>query len=111
MINFKQLENLFDGLTSADALDCLCWVFGASRAVIYRDNIRVILPDLYDDWDTIGLSQATEVKLRFYGGPFPGKWWDGNLFTMFLDHFIYAYTTNKKQTVQKALKVARQRVA
>jgi hypothetical protein len=107
MINFKQLENLFGDMTAIDALDGLCWTFGASQARVYVDGTCFALADLYDNMDVVGLWPAKAVELRFFGGPV-GRWWDGNLFTMFLDHFMFAYIKGDKKTVAKILKLAGQ---
>lgn len=103
-INFKQLDRFFKGMPAMDALEALCWVFNADRATIYIDGTRFALADLYDTMETDGFRQASEITLEFYGGPSPGKWWHGNLYTMFLDHFIFAYISGERQLVKKAFK-------
>jgi hypothetical protein len=109
MINFKQLENLFGDITAIDALDGLCWTFGASQARVYLGGTCFALADLYDNMEVVGLWPAKSIEIRFFGGPV-GRWWDGNLFNMFIDHFIYAYINGKKAVTSKALKLARQAV-
>lgn len=108
MVNFNQLQRMFGDLTGIDVLDCLCWTFGIQQAIIYIDGSRMSLVDMYDDMDVIGLLLAKDIKVRFFGGPAPGKWWDGNLLNMFLDHFIYAYLKGKKTTVNKVMHLAKQ---
>jgi hypothetical protein len=109
MINFNRLEQLFGDITALDALEALCWTFSASQARVYVDGTCFALADLYDQMEVIGLWPAKSVELRFFGGPV-GQWWDGNLFTMFLDHFIFAYMKGNKKAVAKVLKLAGQPV-
>ena len=103
-INFNQLDRFFQGMPAMDALEALCSIFNAEQATIYLDGTRFALMDLYDVMETDGFRPAHEISLQFYGGPSPGRWWHGNLYTMFLDHFIYAYITGKRHEVKKAFK-------
>jgi hypothetical protein len=110
MLNFKQLDRYFLDVSAYTALNVLCDTFKAINAVIYIDGTRFALIDLYDTMEVDGNLPAQSIKLRFFGGPSPGRWWEGTLYTMFLDHFIYAYTKGHKAEVQKALRQAMSRV-
>ncbi|MFA5344723.1 MAG: hypothetical protein WC315_00375 [Candidatus Omnitrophota bacterium] len=103
-INFTLLKNRFGDISALDALELLCWTFGADKAYITVDGMRMPLVDLYDDTGMFTW-KASDVDLQFYGGPPPAKWWDGTLLTMLLDHFLYAYSKNDLVKVHKALKV------
>lgn len=104
MINFSKLTDSFSDISALDALECLCWTFNADKAGIYLDGTTLVLSDLYD---YISLEKAADIELRFYGGPNPGKWWNGTLLTLFLDHFIYAYLKGKRLQVTKALQLSK----
>jgi hypothetical protein len=101
-INFKQLNNRFGNISYIDALNLLCWTFEASQARVVVDGQSFALVDLYD---VVKETKASECSLQFYGGPPTGRWWEGTLLTMLLDHFLYAYSKNDLKKVHDALKV------
>lgn len=120
MVNFKQLDNLFIDITVGEALDVLCWTFGADKCFIYIGKTRICLADLYNldsELNTLAavnfsrdqhitLQPASELLIRFVGGP-NNTWWTGTLYALFLDHFIYAWMKGRKTLVHQVLKYAK----
>jgi len=102
-INFSMLRKRFGQISTLDALELLCWTFGADKAYIGFGGQRLQLVDLYDDTSLFN-DLAGDVPVQFYGGPPAPKWWDGTLLTMLIDHFLYAYVKNDLPKVHKALK-------
>jgi len=101
MIN--KLEQRFKNLNAIEVLDILCRVFQASDAIIYCNNQRFALHELYDESYLYGHVFASEIEIRFFGGPPPGGWFDGTLFTLLLDHAAYRLSKGDDKTVAKAL--------
>lgn len=102
--NMDSFLRVFRDISAFDALDCLCTVFGADKSRVCIDGLDFSLSDLYDMPDIYTDILANEFGLQFFGGP-PGKasMFQGTLYTMVVDHFMYAYTQNRASRNKEAL--------
>lgn len=99
------LERLFKDLSAMDAVEVLCQVFNAINAVVYIDNKRFALHELYDDYYTMYCCAATDIDLRFYGGPpGSGRWFSGTLLTLLMDHAAYCLSKGLTRKITEAIK-------
>jgi len=105
-MNLVLLKQTFEYISAIDALDLLCWHFGAAGRIVYIDGSRFVLSDLYDYADEWAQSNAINIILDFYGGPPPTKWWrKSTLLIMLLDYIIYAEKRGNQKAVRKALAI------
>ena len=106
MVDLQLLERMFKNINAIEALDILCRVFNATDAVVFLDHRRFSLYELYDEGSLYGGMFASEVEIRFFGGPPPGGWFNGTLLTLLLDHSAYRLAKGDDKTVAKALNMA-----
>lgn len=106
-MNLALLKETFRHISANDALDLLCWDFGADSKSVYIDGTKFALSELYDWADEWMFSCAEEIYLSFYGGPSPGRWWKTTLLTMLLDYIIRAEQLGMHHLVHKALTIVK----
>jgi len=88
--DIEVLKRLFKHLPAVDAVTILCQIMDASQTVINLDARRFPLMDLYDSAYLMADALASDIEVRFYGGP-PEKsrWFNGTLLTLLVDHCIF----------------------
>ncbi len=103
-INLTLLSRLFQRVTAADAVTLLCHTFGAQSTIVYVDGRKFRLNDLLDKFSMFDGTIASEIELRFFGGPpAAGKWFNGTLLTMLLDHAAYQIAKGDYKKISQAL--------
>jgi hypothetical protein len=97
----------FGDILAYDALECLCLVFNCGNARIWTDTKSIPLCDLYDLLDIYTGIKASTVKLSFNGGP-PNRisLFEGSLYTMLVDFFLFHYVHGHESVIIKALDYA-----
>ncbi len=102
--NVDSFLRVFKNISAFDAVDCLCTVFSATRANISIDGLDFTLVDLYDMPEIYTDILASDFYLKFFGGPPQGaRVFQGTLYNMVVDHFMYAYTQNHETRSKGAL--------
>ena len=94
----------FDNLSAFDAVDALCSVFKATKAVVFYGHERLQVCDLYEYSEIYYDVRAKDLEVGFFGGP-PNDCIQrhGTLLTMFLDHLFYSYVMDMESTLVKAM--------
>jgi hypothetical protein len=97
----KQYEQSLKRIDAIDALDHLCWIFNSSYETVYVDGTRFALVDLFDFSQELIWKSATEIKLRFFGGPTRNRWYSGNLLNYLVDRLLKARLNNEFSKINK----------
>jgi hypothetical protein len=99
---------MFKCLTAFEAIDALIKVFQVSEASgVYLDGERITVREVRTLLEDTATINASDISITFYGGPPKGKFWNGTLLTMFVDHFCFAYICDRKAEIARAMLLAR----
>ncbi len=104
-VSITLIHRLFQKVTAADALIILCQLFGVSTSVVYIEGRRFQLVELLDDCYMFYGALASEIEVRFYGGPpAKGNWFNGTLLTLIMDHAAYQVARGHCEKISEALR-------